>query len=84
MAEEHQKVVRPAGAPMVPSPEGGPAAAEVPERSGGIAAVGTTAVDEAKEAGAQAVSDVGSRAREELDRRSTQAGGRITKRPCAA
>jgi hypothetical protein len=77
MAEEHEKVIRPAGAPMVASPGGGPAPAERPDRSGGIAAVGTTAVDEAKEAGVQAASAVGSRAREELDRRSTQAGDRV-------
>ncbi len=77
MAEEHEKVIRPAGAPMVPSSGGGPAPAEPEDRSGGIAAVGATAVDEAKEAGAQAVSEAGSRAREELDRRSTQAGDRV-------
>jgi broad specificity phosphatase PhoE len=77
MAEEHEKVIRPAGAPMVPSSAGGPAPAEAPDRSGGIAAVGTTVVDEAKEAGVQAASAAGSRAREELDRRSTQAGDRV-------
>ena len=77
MAEEHQRVVRPAGAPMVPSPRGGSSPAEEPDRSGGITAVGATVVDEAKEAGAQVVSDAGSRAREELDRRSTQAGDRV-------
>ena len=77
MAEEHEKVIRPAGAPMVPSSPGGPAPAEAPDRSGAIASAGTTAVDEAKEAGVQAASAAGSRAREELDRRSTQAGDRV-------
>ena len=76
MAEEHERVVRPAGAPMVPS-SGGPSPAGAPDRSGGITAIGATAVDEAKEAGAQVAGDVGARAREELDRRSTRAGDRV-------
>jgi hypothetical protein len=62
---------------MVPTAGGGSPPAGEPDRSQGIAAVGATAVDEAKEAGAQVVSDAGSRAREELDRRSTQAGDRV-------
>jgi hypothetical protein len=74
MAEDRE-AIRPAGAPMVPS-RGGSAGTKTTDASSGIAAAGAAALDEAKEAGGQVVSDVSSRAREELDRRSTQVGDR--------